>query len=164
VTDVGRGTTDQQAYDLYLKGRYYWMARGADNVRRSIDYFKQALARDSNFARAQAGLALAYLVQPVWVPDPTDSVSPLLAGSARRALRLDSTLADAQLAYASTLENEMRFADAEIHYRKAIELEPSNEYAHHVLPLPRRDARDRDRTMPAREAVAARSPKSNIES
>jgi serine/threonine-protein kinase len=133
LADVGRGTTDQQAYDLYLKGRYYWMARGADNLRRSIDYFKQALARDSNFARAQAGLALAYLVLPVWVADPTDSVSLLLAASARRALRLDSTLADAQLAYASTLENEMRFADAEIHYRKAIELEPSNEYAHHVL-------------------------------
>src|SRR5262249_12724637 len=44
--DVGRGTTDQEAYELYLKGRYYWMARGADNVKRSIDYFKQAIARD----------------------------------------------------------------------------------------------------------------------
>ena len=70
LIDVGRGTTDLEAYQLYLKGRYYWLARGAENVTRSIDYFKQAIARDPKFARAHAGLALAYNVLPVFVPDP----------------------------------------------------------------------------------------------
>ena len=97
VVDVGRGTTDLEAYQLYLKGRYYWLARGADNVARSIDYFHQAIARDPNFARAHAGLALAYNVLTVYVPDPTDSVPALAAASARRAVALDSTLADAQI-------------------------------------------------------------------
>jgi serine/threonine-protein kinase len=133
LVDVGRGTTDNEAYDLYLKGRYYWMARGPDNVKRSIDYFKQALARDPKFARAEAGLAMAYLVLPVWVADPQDTAAPLLAASARKALALDSTVADAQLAYASTLEYDLHFTEAEAHYRKAIELEPSNSYAHHVF-------------------------------
>src|SRR5262249_37287823 len=61
LADVGRGTADPEAYELYLKGRYYWMARGADNIKHAIGYFKQAIARDSAFARAHAGLALAYV-------------------------------------------------------------------------------------------------------
>jgi serine/threonine-protein kinase len=135
LADLGRGTTDQQAYELYLKGRYYWMARGTDNVRRSIDYFKQAIARDPKFARAHAGLAQAYLVSPVWIPDPLDTTPALLAASAERAVALDSMLADAQMAYAATLEDRLQFTDAEAHYRRAIALEPSNTYAHHTFGL-----------------------------
>jgi serine/threonine-protein kinase len=131
--DVGRGTTDQEAYELYLKGRYYWMARGPENVKRSIEYFKQAIARDPKFARAHAGLAQAYIVLPVWVPDPMDTTPALVTASAERAIALDSTLADAQMAYASTFESKLQFAEAETHYRKAIALEPSNEYAHHIF-------------------------------
>jgi serine/threonine-protein kinase len=133
LVDVGRGTTDQEAYELYLKGRYYWMARGPENVKRSIVYFKQAIARDPRFARAHAGLALAYVVLPIWVPDPLDTVPALLAASAQRAMALDSTLADAQLAIAETFAERLRFAEAEVHYRKAIALEPSNATAHHVF-------------------------------
>jgi eukaryotic-like serine/threonine-protein kinase len=135
LADVGRGTTDQEAYELYLKGRYYWMARGTDNVKRSIDYFKHAIARDPNFARAHAGLAQAYIVSPVWIPDPLDTTPALVAASAERALALDSTLADAQMAYASTLEDRLQFSEAEAHYRKAIALDSSNTYAHHTFGL-----------------------------
>jgi TolB-like protein len=132
VLDVGRGTTDVEAYELYLKGRYYWLARGGENVMRSIDYFHQAIARDPNFARAHAGLALAYNVLTVYVPDPKDSVSALLAASAERALALDSMLADAQIAGALAQERvKMNFPAAMARYRKAIALEPSNSYAHH---------------------------------
>jgi len=135
LIDVGRGTTDQEAYELYLKGRYYWMARGSENVTRSIVYFKQAIARDPTFARAHAGLALAYAVYPVFTPDPLDSMPALLAASARRAVALDSMLSDAQLAYAMTFESQLRFRDAEAHYRKAIALEPSSSIAHHAFGL-----------------------------
>ncbi|MEO5902385.1 MAG: protein kinase [Gemmatimonadaceae bacterium] len=135
VIDVGRGTTDLEAYQLYLRGRYYWLARGADNVARSIDYYHQAIARDPTFARAHAGLALAYNVLPVYVPDPSDTVWALGAASAARAVALDSTLADAQVAAALMQERAegLQFSKAMLHYRKAIALEPSNSYAHHAF-------------------------------
>src|SRR5262249_14364429 len=83
VANVGRGTTDQEAYELFLKGRFYWLARGRDNVLRSVEYFKQAIARDSNFARAHAGLAMAYAVTISYVPDPKDTIPALIAASAQ---------------------------------------------------------------------------------
>ena len=129
--DVKRGTADAEAYELYLKGRYYWLERGADNVTRSIGYFQQAIARDPTFARAYAALALAYNVLGVYVPDPNDSLTPLAQASARRAMTLDSTLADAQLAEAHALERDLRFAEAEAHYRAALRIEPSNQNVHH---------------------------------
>jgi len=125
-----RGTRDQESYELYLKARYYWHERGAENVAQSITYFQQAIARDPTFARAYAGLSLAYNVLAVYVSDPSDSTTPLMAASARRAMTLDSTLADAQLATALVLGREFRFADAEAHYRAALRIEPQNPYVH----------------------------------
>lgn len=133
LIDVKRGTKDAEAYDLYLKGRYYWQERGAANVNRSIEYFKQAIARDRNFARAHAALALAYNVLGVYVPDPSDSTTPLVQASARRAVALDSTLADAQVALASGFQRNFRFAEAETHYRAAIAAEPSNVNVYHAF-------------------------------
>ena len=133
LTRVKRGTTDAEAYDFYLRGRYYWHERGADNVGRSIDYFQRAIARDPTFARAYAGLALAYNVIGVYVPDPSDSATHVIQANARRALTLDSALADAQLAAAFGLARDFRFAEAETHFRAALRIEPSNQYAHHAF-------------------------------
>ncbi|MGE5101603.1 MAG: protein kinase domain-containing protein [Deltaproteobacteria bacterium] len=133
VAYVGRGTTDAEAYELYLKGRYYWHERGAANVARSIEYFQQAIARDPTFARAYASLALAYDVFGVYVPDPSDSTTPLIKANALRAVTLDSTLADAQIAMAIARERDYRFRDAESHYRAALAAEPSNDFVHHSL-------------------------------
>jgi serine/threonine-protein kinase len=133
VLAAGRGTGDAEAYDLYLKGRYYWHERGAANVARAIAYFQQAIARDPTFARAYAGLAMAYQVLPVYVPDPSDSATALVEASARRAMLLDSTLADAQIAIALASEERLHLADAQAHYRAALAIEPSNEMAHHAL-------------------------------
>ena len=131
AVDVGRGTKDGEAYELYLRGRYHWHERGAENVARSIAYFQQAIARDPTFARAYAGLALAYNVLGVYVSDPADSTTPLMVASARRAMTLDSTLADAQLATALAVERGFKFAEAEAHFRAAIRIEPGNPYVHH---------------------------------
>ena len=133
ASDVGRGTKDGEAYELYLKGRYHWQARGAKNVSHSIAYFQQAIARDPAFARAYAALGLAYVVLPVYVADPSDSTTPLLKASARRAMMLDSSLADAQLATAAALVRDFRFAEAEAHYRAVLRIEPSNQFAHHAF-------------------------------
>ena len=129
--NVKRGTADAEAYELYLKGMYYWHERGAANVKRSIGYFQQAIASDPTFARAYASLALAYNVLDVYLPDASDSATTLLKPSARSAVLLDSTLSDAQLAMAFALERDLRFAEAEKRYRAALRIEPSNQYAHH---------------------------------
>ena len=131
----GRGTTDAEAYELYLKGRYYFLERGSANVARSIAYYRQAVARDPAFARAHAGLAAAYDVLPIYVADPTDSATALVTASAARALSLDSTLADAQLVFGRADARRMRFRDAEARIRTAIALDPSNVSAHQALGL-----------------------------
>ena len=93
---VHRPTENLAAYDLYLQGRWYWNQRGAGAVplHRAIDFFTRALALDSNYARAWAGLADAYSMLPAF----GDAVPAEAFGEARhavsRALALDSTLAD----------------------------------------------------------------------
>lgn len=144
VTDGGqRGTSDPEAYELYLKGHYYWTQRGAANLNRSIAYFQQAIARDSLFARAHAGLAFAYSSLPVFPPDSADSTeltsmsgdraADLASASAERAARLDPTLADAQLALGIALDMRTQFRDALARYRTAVALDPSSVTAHHWL-------------------------------
>jgi serine/threonine-protein kinase len=146
AAEAGRGTTDQKAYDLYLKGRYYWLQRGADNVALAIDCFRQAIARDPSFARAHAGLATAYSVLAVLLPDATDSATArgtasaelaaaLTTASAERAVALDSTLVDAQLAVAISLDLRLRFRDALARYRTAVATDPSSVTAYHWLGL-----------------------------
>jgi serine/threonine protein kinase/Flp pilus assembly protein TadD len=133
TTSASRGTSDQEAYDLYLEGRYYWLLRGADNVTRSIGYYRKAVEKDPGFARAYAGLSMAYEVLPNSVPDATDSLATLAMSSARRAVALDSTLGDAQLALGLALDFRLRFRDALVRYRKAVALDPGSETAHHWL-------------------------------
>jgi TolB-like protein/tetratricopeptide (TPR) repeat protein len=124
--DVGRGTQDPEAYELYLKGMYHWHERSAGSIARAIDLFQQAIGRDPTFARAYAGLAFAYAVLGIYVPDPADSAGALLKASARRAMTLDSTLADAHHAMALALAGDSRFAEAEAEFRGALRIEPSN--------------------------------------
>jgi len=141
LADRSRGTSDQEAYDLYLKGRYYWMRRGASNITRSIEYLRAAVARDPSFARAHAALAQAYAVAPMFAADDSSGKTPmsvdraltLMEESANRAMALDSTLADAQLALASALDVRLRFTEALPRYRNAVALDPSSVTARHWL-------------------------------
>ncbi len=128
---VARGTSNPEAYELYLKGRYHWLERGASNVAQSIVYLRQAVSRDPAFARAHAALANAYGILSVYFADPTDSATALSEASARRALALDSSLADAHAALGGAFERRMRFAAAHERYRAALSLEPSNPNPHH---------------------------------
>lgn len=128
--DASRGTSDEQAYELYLKGHYDWVQR--DSMTRAIDYFHRAIARDPRFARAYAGLAMTYEVLPNFVADPADSLMGYAEAAAAKAIALDSTLADAHLALATVLEvQHLQFRGAQAHYRAAATAEPSNATAHH---------------------------------
>ena len=130
IASANRGTDNAEAYDLYLKGRYFWAKRGTANLYRAIDYFKAAVVKDPNFARAYAGLAMVYTVLPGYTATNADSVLTLAVQSGTRALRIDSTLADAHMAMGNTLAQEYRFPDATRYFESAIRLEPGNATAH----------------------------------
>lgn len=129
---AARGTKDPEAYELYLKGRHHWLERGGENVAKSVIFLRQAVAKDPAFARAHAALANAYGILPVYFADPTDSATGLAEASARRALALDSSLADAHVALGVAMERRMQFAAAEETYRRALAMEPFNHNAHHA--------------------------------
>jgi serine/threonine-protein kinase len=132
ATGAPRGTADLEAYDLYLKGRFFWAKRGEIGLRRAIDFFNRAIARDPDFARAHAGLAMSYVVLPIFtVSIPADSAIALAQRSAARALALDSTLADAHLAMANALKMKWRWPESERHFRNALALAPDDAPAHH---------------------------------
>ena len=89
------GTADPEAYLLYLRGRYFFNRRTPDGFRSAVQYFSQAIARDSGFARAWAGLADSYCIQANWRMRPTGEVCPLAKDAARHALAIDSSTAEA---------------------------------------------------------------------
>jgi TolB-like protein/lipoprotein NlpI len=91
-----RYTEDTEAYHLYLKGRYYWSKRTGPNLKKSVGYFEQAIAKDAGYALPYAGLADAYVVMSAFDAGvPTDLLSKGKA-AARRALEIDPDLPEAQ--------------------------------------------------------------------
>lgn len=125
-----RGTKNLAAFDLYLRGRYFWNTRGADNLRRAITYFDSAIVADARFARAHAALAIAYALLPEYTDDPPPNVLELTRTAADRALSLDPGLAEAYTARGLAAVHDWRFGEAEAAYRKAIQLEPGYPTAH----------------------------------
>jgi serine/threonine-protein kinase len=124
------GTNDLQAYDLYLRGHYFFDKRGEVGLRRALDYYEQAARKDSMFARAFAGIANVYAVLPLYANIRTDSVMPIALAAANHAVRLDSTLADAFAARAALLQLDWKFADAEKDYVRALKLDPNSSSIH----------------------------------
>jgi serine/threonine-protein kinase len=130
VASEGRGTSNAAAYDLYLRGQYFWSKRGTGNLTRAADYFRRAIAADPGFARAQAGLAMTYGVMPFYAGDPADSFPSLALQYATQAISLDPTLADAHAAMANALSDNGRYTDAEAEHERALALAPDEATEH----------------------------------
>jgi TolB-like protein len=126
-----QGTQNQAAYDLYLKGRYYWNKRTAADLETAISYFNQAIAKDPGYALAYSGLADTYSVLPGHGGIPSEGY-PRSNAAARKALELDATLAHP---HAVLGNNEMQydwdFAGGEAEFKKALELDPNDATTHH---------------------------------
>jgi TolB-like protein/DNA-binding winged helix-turn-helix (wHTH) protein/Tfp pilus assembly protein PilF len=124
---------DPDAYEAYLKGRYFWNKRTGEGLRTAIDYFKRAVTIDPNYAEAYAGLADSYAVAGDWkygVLPPLDAF-PKATAAAAKALALDASLgeAHASLAYALDLYG-WDWDGAETEYKQAIQLNPGYATAH----------------------------------
>jgi len=126
------GTTNPEAYRLYLEGRQLWYGRTSQGLTKSIDLFQQAIAADPNYALAYTGLADTYNVIPSYVQDITSRQARLLADEAsRKALELDDSLAEAHAARASALAVAWRWSEAEPEFRRALELSPNSAAVHY---------------------------------
>jgi len=128
----GTGTTDPAAYEAYLQGRFFWNKRAVPDLKLAIEYFEEAIAHDSAFARAWAGLADTYLVLPFYSDTiSTGEVVPLARRAAERALALTPDLVEARttLAYALAMY-DWDWAASEREFRRAIELDPNYATAH----------------------------------
>jgi TolB-like protein len=119
-------TENLEAYEDYLRGQHFWQRRGGENIRKAIELFRQATQADPGFARAWSSLAAAHLTMPTYSGEPEDSHFPLALEYANKALALDPALAEAHAVIADLNRFEKRWIEAEAHYLKAIELEPSN--------------------------------------
>ncbi len=124
-----RYTESNEAYQLYLKGRFYWNKRTAEALTQSIGYFNQAIEKDPSFALAYAGLADCYVVPANRLP-PREAM-PKAKTAAIRALELDETLAEAHTSLARVLATyDWDWPGAEKEYKRAIELNPRYAVAH----------------------------------
>jgi TolB-like protein/Tfp pilus assembly protein PilF len=124
-------TENTEAYRLYLLGRYHWNKRKPDDLRRSVEYFQQAIDKDPTYALAYAALAEAYIIFPNYgVSSPKDAF-PKARAAAAKAIEIDPELAEAHNAMATILSGyEWRFAEAEAEFRRAIDLNPNYATAH----------------------------------
>ena len=127
---AGQPTENLKAYELFMQGRYFWQRRGEENIRNSIDLFEQAIELDPDFARAHSALAAAYTTLPGYSNEPDTVAFPLAEAAARKALSIDESLAEPHAVLADATRWNRRWAEAERHYKKAIELEPNNATAH----------------------------------
>jgi TolB-like protein/DNA-binding winged helix-turn-helix (wHTH) protein/Tfp pilus assembly protein PilF len=123
-----------EAYESYLKGRYFWNKRTADSLRAALAYFKQAIEEDPNYAQAYSGLADTYALLGDWeygVLAPNEAY-PKAKAAAIKALELDNTLSEAHtsLAFSSDVF-DWDWESAEREFRRAIELNPGYATAHH---------------------------------
>ena len=130
LSSTSHGTENVEAYDSFLRGRYFWNHRGAANLRRALAYFEESIARDPRFARAYAGLAITLAILPEYTDAPPREVLAKTRSAAARALALDSTLAEAHTALGLAAVHAWDFRAGEGEYLKAIALDPEYPTAH----------------------------------
>jgi serine/threonine protein kinase/tetratricopeptide (TPR) repeat protein len=124
-------TSNSEAYQLYLKGRYQWNKRTEESLRRGIQFFREAIESDPSFASAYAGLADSFVTLATNIPLPPHEVMPKAKAAAMRAIELDDGLAEAWASLGAVRWwFDWDWEGAEEAYRRAIALNPNYATAH----------------------------------
>lgn len=127
---TGRDTTNAQAYQFYLRGRYYWNKRTGDGIRRAMDEFQKAIEYDPAYALGYVGLADCYSLLEENAGVPASESLPKARAAVDRALQIDDSLAEAHTSSAMIYQHLWRWAEAEEEYRHSIRLNPNYPTAH----------------------------------
>ena len=131
---AARPTENTEAHELYLKGRYFGGKRTAADLRRAIDYYNQALAKDPNYAAAYAGIANSYTLLQEYADLTAAEAFPKAQAAAARALAIDDKLGDAHAALGLVMVNaDFKFEEAKAEFERAIELNPNSSESHYFF-------------------------------
>ena len=129
--EAASGAKSYEAYDFYLKGRYFWNKRTEEGFQQAAVYFQRAIDKDPNYARAYAGLADTYGLMSTWYMVPQNEFMPKARAAAERAVEIDEGLAEAHASLGLIAENyDYDWVRAEKEFRRAIELNPQYATAH----------------------------------
>ena len=141
---LGKHPTDNpEAYENYLKGRYYWNKRTGDGYEKAIEYFQQAIKLDPSYALAYSGLADSYVAFDFYGVLPPWETSPKAKKAAIAALLINDSLAEAHTSLACVkMMYERDWSNAEKEFKRAIELDPNyaqarNWYSHFLMAMGR---------------------------
>jgi TolB-like protein/Flp pilus assembly protein TadD len=128
---AARPTENTEAYQLYLKGRFFWNKRTGADLKTAGEFFERAVAADPTYAGAYAGLAQTYLLIPVFGAGKPPDFFPKATVAARKAIELDETSSEGHTALAMLLLFDFKFAPSEQEFRRAVEINPNYATAHH---------------------------------
>ena len=121
-----------EAHELYLKGRYFWNKRTPEAVKKSLDYFGQAVKKDPDSALSYAGLADSYIILGTYEYLPPKEAYPKAEAAAQRALEIDPMLAEAHTSLGKIrIDFDWDASASEEEYKRAIQLNPNYATAHH---------------------------------
>ena len=128
---VKRDSINPEAYQFYLRGRYFWNKRTPDGIKQAIEQFQQGIERDPNFALGHVGLADSYIGLTFYDFAAPHETMPKAKESAIKALALDNTVAEAHASLAHVLMNyDWNWSEAEKEFKRSIELKPDYATAH----------------------------------
>jgi TolB-like protein/tetratricopeptide (TPR) repeat protein len=127
-----RYTDKPEAYELYLRGRFFWNKRTPDAFKKAIEYFEQAIKLDANYALAYSGLADCYNFLGYYEEFSPQEISPKAKAAALRSLELDDTIAEPHASVAMyRWFYELNWTELEKHLRRSIEINPNYTSTHH---------------------------------
>ena len=133
LVGVRHGTSDVQAYNLFLQGRFFSNKRTGGALRKAAGFFEQAILQDPNYALAYDGLADVLALRVNYDGEDSAKALPAAKQAAHRALELDPTLGEAHASLGMIAAYEREWATATTEFRKAIELSPSYAMAYKWL-------------------------------
>ena len=128
---IGHDTASVEAYQFYLRGRYFWNKRTPDSLNRAIEEFQQAIQRDPNYALGYVGLADCYLLLEPTAGIPSNETLPKARTAVDRALQIDDSLSEAHTSSAFIYAGMWQWTKAEAEFKRAISLNPNYPTVHH---------------------------------
>ena len=124
-------TADVEAHQLYLKGRYLWNRRTAENLEKALNYFQQAADKDPNYALAYSGIADTCALFSVYGAGAPQEYLPRAKAAAEKAVELDDSLAEAHASLGLVYHSYFRGAESAREFDRSIQLDPNYATAHH---------------------------------